>query len=489
MSPAIDLAHTVADYRKRLTLSRAVVCRVATAGVIVATTALLLGGRAGVLTLLFPAMAVALGALLLWLDPARYVAWVLMLWMSAPFVRRLVDAQSGWNAQNAILLAPMLVSALGVFDIVRFAPRLRRVAALPHVLAAIALIGGVVVGLTVSPPALVLYAGLSWMAPLLLGLHVVLHPDRHDRYHRAIAHTLLLGVVVIGAYGIAQFISPAVWDSLWMTNSRMDSIGTPVPFRVRVFSTLNAPGPLAQFLSAALLVLLARRTVWKWPALTLGFVVFLLSLARSAWLGFVVGFLLLVVAAPNRIRKTALTIVGVGTLLLLFLGAAPMRGAPEAMRRTITTRISSMGDLSMDDSFRARQYLIPEVIADIEARPLGSGLGATLVGGARGTASSRLADRGLYLDNGVLEILLVMGWFGGLLFLASAAGAVALALPVVRESGVGYGYLAASVALLTQVIGGTIFAGVGGAMFWLAIAMARTANHSRNRRIPYRAIA
>jgi hypothetical protein len=171
-------------------------------------------------------------------------------------------------------------------------------------------------------------------------------------------------------------------------------------------------------------------------------------------------------------------VLAAGAVVLTTLSVVPLRGAPDAMRRTISTRVSSMGDLSMDDSFRARQYLIPAVIADIEGRPMGSGLGATLVGGARGTASSRLADQGLYLDNGVLEILLVLGWFAGVLFLGSATAAVALAFPVVRASGAGYGYLAAAMALLVQVIGGTIFAGVGGAMFWMAIAMARTTDRA-----------
>lgn len=469
-----DVGRRVAGFA----VSRSLVCTTATLGVAATTVGLVVTGQSGLLTFAFPAMALILGALLLWLDPARMLAWVLTLWMFAPLLRRLVDAENGWNAQNPVLLAPMLVSALCVFDIVRFAPRLGRAAVLPLVLAMVALVSGVLVGLTVSPPALVLYAGLSWSAPILVGLHIAIHPERHDQYHRAIVHTLGIGVVAVGVYGLAQFVAPSVWDRLWMVNSQMNSIGTPVPFQVRVFSTLNAPGPLAQFLTAAVLILLALQASWKWPAVVLGTMVLLLSLARSAWLGFVVGFCMLLVLAPHRIRRAAFTVLATGALVLTALSVVPLRGAPEAMRRTISLRVTSMGDLSMDDSFRARQYLIPAVIADIEGRPMGSGLGATLVGGARGTASSRLADQGLYLDNGVLEILLVLGWFAGVLFLGSATAAVALAFPVVRASGAGYGYLAAAMALLAQVIGGTIFAGVGGAMFWMAIAMARTTDRA-----------
>jgi hypothetical protein len=93
-------------------------------------------------------------------------------------------------------------------------------------------------------------------------------------------------------------------------------------------------------------------------------------------------------------------------------------------------------------------------------------------GGARGSASSRLADQGLYLDNGILEIFLVLGWIGGALFLASASGVALAAFLAVRRRHAGVGYLAAAVALLAQVVSGTMFAGVGGAMFWMSAALA-----------------
>jgi hypothetical protein len=81
----------------------------------------------------------------------------------------------------------------------------------------------------------------------------------------------------------------------------------------------------------------------------------------------------------------------------------------------------------------------------------------------------------LYLDNGVLEIFLVLGWAGGLIFLASAAVAMWSALRNTRRIPWVSGYAAGAMALLAQVAGGTVFAGVGGALFWLATAMATNA--------------
>jgi hypothetical protein len=188
---------------------------------------------------------------------------------------------------------------------------------------------------------------------------------------------------------------------------------------------------------------------------------------------------MLIVLAPSRFRQAALGLVVVAVAFTLAVGTAPLPHALDSMRNTVKTRVTTMRDLAMDDSYRARRQLIPAVMADIVARPMGSGLGATLVGGARGTASSRLADQGLYLDNGVLEILLVLGWFGGVLFLFSAGGSILLSLRTVLEHRAGIGYLGGAVALLAQVVGGTVFAGVGGAMFWLAVGMALTVGAAR----------
>ncbi|MEP7382751.1 MAG: O-antigen ligase family protein [Gemmatimonadota bacterium] len=438
------------------------------------TALLLLTHHSAVLTLAFPAMATVLGAWLLFTDPGRYLAFVLWLWMLAPFVRRVVDAQNGWNQQNPILLAPLLVCGLCAFDALYHAPRLARVVALPFVVGVASLLGAVLVGLFLTPPSLVLYAAMSWMAPLLLGLHVAIHPEHREAYHRAISRTLVVGVIAMGIYGVAQFVMPAEWDRLWMINSRMDSIGEPLPLRVRVFSTMNAPGPLAQFLTVALLIVLGLRTKFKWPTLAAGLLLLLMSLARSAWLGFAVGVALLLAVAPRPARRGAIGLVVGAVLALVVAAAAPLPTALASLRHTIASRLTTIGDLSMDDSFRARRYLIPALVADIGEQPLGSGLGSTLVGGARGRATARLADQGLYLDNGILEVLLVMGWVGGLLFLGSAGGATWLAWRGTRGRPTGYGYFAGAVALLAQVVGATIFTGVGGAMLWLSMSMAMT---------------
>ncbi|WP_377807371.1 hypothetical protein ABNQ38_10180 [Azospirillum sp. A29] len=54
-------------------------------------------GKAGLLEIIFPVGALAVGALLVTRDPARFAAFTWWLWFLTPEVRRLVDYQAGWS--------------------------------------------------------------------------------------------------------------------------------------------------------------------------------------------------------------------------------------------------------------------------------------------------------------------------------------------------------------------------------------------------------
>src|SRR5215218_7309863 len=84
---------------------------------------LVVGGLAihasGLLELLYPLVALMVGVLLYWRYPALYLGFTWWLWFLTPEVRRLVDYQQGWNPESPVMLAPLLVTALGFLALLR----------------------------------------------------------------------------------------------------------------------------------------------------------------------------------------------------------------------------------------------------------------------------------------------------------------------------------------------------------------------------------
>ena len=65
-----------------------------------------LAGAGGILRLLFPLGATAVGVLLYMRYPLLYVGFTWWIWFLTPLVRRLIDQRSGWQDPSIVLLAP-----------------------------------------------------------------------------------------------------------------------------------------------------------------------------------------------------------------------------------------------------------------------------------------------------------------------------------------------------------------------------------------------
>ncbi|MFN2582906.1 MAG: hypothetical protein ABR498_09225, partial [Candidatus Dormibacteria bacterium] len=260
----------------------------------------LFGGGGRALTLTFP-----LGCLLVALfayvrSPATYIGFVFWTWLLTPFLRRVFDLQFGFHPASMLLAGPVLATMVAGFTLLRRARSLRGTTYVPFVLAGTALLYSYVVGLIQQPFVAATYDLMSWGGPLLFGLHLALEWRRFPRMRSVLTKVALWGLLVTSVYGLMQFIDPPAWDRLWVINAEMYSIGLPVPFLIRVFSTLNAPGPFAVFLLFAVLIGLPAPQRWKFLALALGLTALLLTKTRSAWGAFLIGALVLQFRQPLR---------------------------------------------------------------------------------------------------------------------------------------------------------------------------------------------
>ena len=427
------------------------------------------GGGGRTLTVTYP-----LGCLLVALfayvrSPATYVGFVFWSWLLTPFLRRVFDLRFGYHPASLLLVGPVLVTAVAGFTLLRRVQTLRGTTYVPFLLALFALLYAYTVGLIRQPVVAATYDLLNWGGPLLFGLHLALEWRRFPRMRSALTSIALWGMVVTSAYGLYQFVDPPAWDRVWVYNAEMYSVGLPVPFLIRVFSTMNAPASFGAFLIFAVLIGLPAPHRWKFLALALGLTMLLLTKTRSAWGAFLIGAMVLQLRQP--LRSLPRQWIALGVVLLL---AAPAITHPVVLK-AVAGRAASFAKLEDDRSYRERLQITNYAVQRLKRNPAGEGLGQIgSAGKLRAWKNGTGVGAVTALDSGLLEVFSVMGWMGGALFTLAMFG---LLIPIARErrerrDAVANGAAAAVVALLTASLFGNVFNGVSGVMFWSAVGLA-----------------
>jgi hypothetical protein len=424
----------------------------------------LLGAGGRVLAIAYPAGVFLVALMAYARDPAVYLAVVMWSWIVTPFVRRVFDLHYGFHPTSPILLAPLLASVIAIMTVLRRARMLRSGAYAPFLVATTALVYAYLIGLIRQSLTAATYDLLTWIAPIAFGLHLALEWRRFPRFRTVAISVALWGVLLTAIYGIYQFVSPPIWDRAWVVSSEMQSVGNPVPGVIRVFSTLNAPGPFSIFLIFGLLIGLAAPQKWRSLPLALGLVVFILCKGRSAWGAFVLGALVMQLRQPLRSLPRQWV-----ALIAVVLLAAPIITTPKVMS-VLTHRAATLRDVRSDNSFQTRINFTRFALGSLSVNPSGFGLG--YLGGASKLLTG--ANAGFALDSGPLEIYSVMGWLGGTLFMLALA---AILLPILRTRRIRFEPVTSAavsvvVALLFASIFGNIFNSVSGFFFWSAVGLA-----------------
>jgi hypothetical protein len=436
-------------------------------GALAGFTAFLVLAHAGsLLNLAFTPLAFAVALALFRLRPSLYVEFVLGVWMLAPLVRRLADWRSDFHALSPIMVAPLAVTAisaisawnaLAYFDSRRFAPYFAIIAIL---------VWGCLVGVLQNGPLPASYDFLNWVCPALFAIHLLSSPQSVGTNADAVFRALTYGVLVTGVYGVLQYFALPDWDQQWMaaTAAEMTSIGEAVAMRVRVFSTMNSPGPFGEFLAAGLLALFAARGRVRWLAPAPGLAALTLSLLRTAWGGFVVGLMVLFACAPMR-RRARMIIGGVAFIAL----ATPLL-VEGPIAETFQSRIATMANLQADDSYLARQDFYNSFFATAASSIVGVGLGKAGLASRLSSDDATLGEYGVF-DSGVMNLMFAFGLaaplLGGLIIFLFFRGAIAG-----RRTPQGIACIAIAAATLTEMISNNTLAGVTGMLLLPMIALA-----------------
>jgi hypothetical protein len=432
------------------------------AGFWLTTLAAGLSPAAGKLKFVWPVLALGVGWSLLRNAPRHYVSFVWLLWFFTPFVRRLVDfGNHAFDRQNPCMLAPPLVTALCFFQLARRSHVWKQSDVTPFLMilggAAYALARGIGSNGPLSPA----YDSLEWFVPPAFALYLYVFRGELFPLEKTMQLTFTIGVLAMGVYGLLQFMSISTWDAFWMNTVPMASNGVAEPFKVRVFSTMNSPGPFSLIMMAALLLVPSGKGFLRWLSLGPGLAAFLLSMVRAAWGGYAAGMIFLAVRLTGKLKGRVLTII---LTLVVVLTPLLMIG-PVADQ--ISKRMESLSDVQHDDSANVRTQMYIDEAATCFLNIGGSGLGSTGTSTKLTTADGKLGEKANF-DSGVMNLPYVLGWPGAVLYLG---GAFSLLLRVVRDRSVAKDFfLCSSAAICIGALGQLVFIntliGVQGMVFW-----------------------
>ncbi|MBD2329615.1 O-antigen ligase family protein [Alkalinema sp. FACHB-956] len=323
--------------------------------------------------------------------------------MLTPLFARLVDYRSGWDPQRIILIAPYLITFIPLLSILSNIPKLNRMGATPLLLAGAGVLYATLIGLLRNPPFGVFRTMLDWLSPIVFALYYLQNWRYYPEYSKTIRQVFLWGVLITGVYGVYQYLVAPEWDALWLRESQLSSAGLPEPLKMRIWSTMHSPGAFAVFIMAGLLFLLTSSSPFAIPISGVGYLAILLSLVRTAWLGWGAGLLMLVTSLKPKFQARLLF-----SIVLIIMCAIPLV-TMDPFAETINTRIETLTD-PQDNSLTGRMEIYDTGLFSALLNPVGNGLGSSWI-----EQNGKIIS--LVVDSGFIDLFLSLGWIGAIPYL------------------------------------------------------------------------
>ncbi|BFT70967.1 hypothetical protein PAENIP36_24090 [Paenibacillus sp. P36] len=355
--------------------------------------------------LLFPAFVLAL------FDSRRLIPYILLVWVICPEIRRIQDWMEGtYHSVSLLSIAPLLTSAVLIIPILaKFHQMESRIYKL-LIYIAIVLLYGCLIGVTKNGSG-TFYDLANYVIPLLLIPYAALSEFDNkalDRLIVAFSNTAIL----VAVYGIIQYIVVPPWDAFWMNHVEMTSIGHPFPLEIRVFSTLNSPGPAGMYMGTALAPMILEKK-WRGPLGWIGIILvtvgLLVTLVRSAWVMLFIDIAIYTAVSAGR-QKWKLIAQLTAVIAAMYVIIPKLPGA-----QGLIARLDTMTAIQDDHSYNERLDFFHTVFPMMFSKPQGLGLGSIGVG-TKLSNGGALGEYGIF-DNGFVAIFLTFGILGGLLFL------------------------------------------------------------------------
>ena len=370
-------------------------------GLIIFLSICIITGLGKILILLFPASSFAVGVFLYLRYPTLYVGFVFWMWFLSPLIRRLIDYQSGYFTPGPWSFTALLVTSISYFSFLKEFPKTYYKSSLPFTLCFGALFYALLIGLIQNSIVQAVVNFSAWSCPISFGFYLFANWKYYPQHRKIIQQSFVWGMFVLGVYGILQFCLAPQWDQFWLINGSMDSFGQPEPFGIRVMSTMNSPQAFATTMMAGLILLFTNKQnkILFFSTNIVGYLTFLLSRARAAWLAWSVGVLLFIsfVKSSTQIK----VIIGITLVILAILPLINIEPFSSIILSRLETLSNADTDASLNTRISAYQNLFNLAITEVTGKGLGFRIDLSGYG-----------DR----DGAILPTLFIFGWFGAIPF-------------------------------------------------------------------------
>jgi hypothetical protein len=417
---------------------------------------------------LFPLGATLVAIFLYSRSPVLYNGFSWWMWFLVALVRRLVDLRSGFTEPSPILLAPYLVNLVSIMSILQSMRLNIRKGDWPFIISFFGVIYGIIIGIFNKPYLAVFIGGLNWLVPVCFGFYIYKNWKLYPAYKKNTQQVFMFGILLMGIYGIFQYFKLPTWDLLWIKETGLESSAGGVDDATgggtRIWSTMPSTEPFAAIMAGGLLLLANQERPVSTAASVVGYISLLLTLVRSAWLGWLAGLLNLLVAF-NLKQKTRL----ISIIICLSLVVVPITLTGQFSEK-ITGRVSSLSNVENDGSAQIRKETFNNSINSALSNPIGDGI-----------------EKGS-MDNALLSTLFYLGWVGAVPYTLGLLLACFSLFNIKNKNDDSFIIVCQSIvisALIRLPVNGAN-TGVGGVMLWTFIALGIAAdkyNHYYPKRI------
>lgn len=418
-----------------------------------------------ILASIFLAGSVAVGLFLYFRAPVLYVSFTWWMIFLGALVRKIIDYHSGFVNFGRWGLPALLVASISLITLYRELPKASKQGGLPFILALFGLTYAFLIGMAYGRLDLrYILTLLEWLAPLAFGFHLFMQWRDYPEYRRSISNAFIWGTGVMGGYGLYQYWAVPAWDAFYLSKLEVSSFGEATQFGLRIWGTSTSPQEFAAILLAGGIVVFSGKGLSQIVSAGAGYLGFLLTMARSSWLGWCVAFLMFLPSISLRLQiRLLISILAISLIVVPVAQSGPLG-------ETITQRLESFSSGKDDASLEARTEGYSDLLGEALSQVVGQGFGARIQSDSIGGG-----------DTAILPLLFAFGWIGSLPFVG---GIILMLLQLFQSSHLrfdvfGSASRAIALGIFSQIAFNQIFSNVFAFILWgfLGISMAAVNYH------------